>query len=387
MYKKSVVFKTIAGAEEMLADELRELGVEDVELGRRAAGGSVDQSVLYSVTYQSSLSLRVLELIGKFPLRKSDDLYQKCVKWDWSEYLNVKLTFAIDAQVNSRHFNHSHFAALRLKDAIADYFRENHGERPDVNAENPDVLFHLHIDDYYISVYRDAGGRSLNQRGYRKSSLGAPLNEVLASALVRKSGWKGNEILVDGMCGSGTLIIEAARLASRTPAQVARPELGFMGWPDYNPSLWTEVKAKADAARITPPCDLFASDIHGQAVKAARANAERAGMEAYIHWDKGDFFEASAPADHGVLLMNPPYGERLSLEDATAFYKKLGDAFKNNWKGWNCFVLGQKTEAFKQVGLKPKTKSNWLNGTLECGFNQYEIFSGSHKDFKREKNQ
>ena len=378
----SISVKCLAFCEELLLKELSDLGVTQLKLGKRVVYGTCSQSVLYKVCYLSRLALRVYVPIAEFYLRKVDDLYKKALQVEWDNLMLLDQTFAIDANVRNDFFQHPHFASLKVKDAIADYFRNEYDKRPNVDAENPDILFHVHIDEEKATISLDAGGRSLNQRGYRMGAGDAPLNEVLAAALIQTSGWKGDSVFIDPMCGSGTLVIEAAMVASHTPAQWARPQFQFMKWPGFNEEMWNEVKKEADDQIIAPPFAIYANDINKNALGWAKKNAGKENLSAHIFFGDNDFFQLQLENDRGVLMMNPPYGERLDLDDAIGFYKNIGNAFKSNWKGWNTWVFSGHLEAMKRLGLKPSKKSKWINAKIECVWYGYQIFEGSLKEFK-----
>jgi putative N6-adenine-specific DNA methylase len=325
---------------------------------------------MYEVCYGSRLALRVYVPIAEFFIRKVEDLYKKALQIEWDNLMLLDQTFAIDANVRHHSIQHPHFASLKLKDAIADYFRNEYEKRPNVDAENPDVLFHLHIDEGKVTISLDAGGRSLNQRGYRMGAGDAPLNEVLAAALIRTTGWKGDSVFIDPMCGSGTLVIEAAMVATHTPAQFARPQFQFMKWPGYDETLWLAVKKKRDDAIVQP------------ALGWAKKNAGKEDLAQHILFGSNDFFEMNLENERGMLAMNPPYGERLDLDDAIGFYKNIGNAFKSHWKGWKTWVFSGNLEAMKRLGLKPSKKSKWINAKIDCVWYGYEIFDGSLREFK-----
>lgn len=379
----NISVKCLPFTEELLKEELIELGVNDITIGRRVLHGSCDLKTMYRVCYTSRLALRILVPIAEFRLRKVDDLYKQAMKVEWDNLMLLDQTFAIDAHVRSDFFQHPHFASLKVKDAIADYFRQEYEKRPDVSPDNPDVLFHLHIDEEVVTISLDAGGRSLNQRGYRMGSGDAPLNEVLAAAIIKATGWKGESPFMDPMCGSGTLVTEAAMLASNTPAQIARPHFQFMKWPGFDQELWNELKAECDAKIVTPVYPIVGSDLDSSALGWATKNSRKAQVGEFVHFEKADFFELETDDAKGILVMNPPYGERLPLEEAYAFYGKLGDSFKKNWKGWNAWVFSGHLDAMKRVGLKPFKKSKWLNAKIDCVLFGYKMFDGDFKSFKQ----
>jgi putative N6-adenine-specific DNA methylase len=380
--KFSISVKCLANCEELLAEELQEFGVEKIKVGKRVVYGECTQEIMYRICYCSRLALRVYVPIAEFFIRKVEDLYKKAMQIEWDNLMLLDQTFAIDAHVRHHAIQHPHFASLKVKDAIADYFRKEYDQRPNVNADNPDVLFHLHIDEEKVTVSLDAGGRSLNQRGYRMGAGDAPLNEVLAAALIRTTGWKGETVFIDPMCGSGTLVIEAAMVATHTPAQWAKPTFQFMRWPGYQDSLWQEVKEASDAQITAPLFALYANDLNKNALGWAKKNAGKVNVAEHILFGSNDFFDLQLENEKGILAMNPPYGERLDLDDAVGFYKNIGNAFKSNWKGWKTWVFSGNLEAMKRLGLKPSKKSKWVNAKIDCVWYGYEIFDGSMREFK-----
>jgi putative N6-adenine-specific DNA methylase len=310
-------------------------------------------------------------------MRDADDLYRRALRFDWSDIIRPNQTFAIEPNVHSRFFRHPHFASLRLKDAIADQFRQRTGGRPDVQPENPDVLLHLHIDEHQVTISLDSSGDSLNRRGYRGSGALAPLNEVLAAAVVAHSGWIGQSALVEPMCGSGTLAIEAYLKATNTPSQRLWSSFGFMRWEGFSDELWQFVKDQADARTLPLAASIIALDAAPQAVRIATANAKYAGIppEA-ISFRVADFFDFEKPGDSGMLLFNPPYGERIDPEQLELFYRKIGDTFKHNWSGWEAWVLSGNMEALKRLGLRPNRRIPLMNSTIECRLAHFNLYEG-----------
>lgn len=372
--------KTLQFLEPLVEAELKELGASEITQGKRIVHATVNLELLYKCNYQLRTALRVLVPILNFNSRNSEDLYRSLKKFQWDDILSVKSTFLIDSSVHSKEYKLPHFAALKMKDAIVDFFKDKYGDRPDIEKEEPDVLFHLHIDEHRVSVSLDSSGFSLNKRGYRVLGGAAPLNEVLASAMIKLSGWNGQSHLYVPMCGSGTLAIEAAFLASNTPALKFNDHFAFKKWKAYDESLWGKVKT--DALEGVRPLNVHveASDIDRKALSIAKQNLERAGLSKMIHLEESDFFLQTPETDDGMVILNPPYGERLDPEQITFFYKRVGDSLKKNWAGFQAWMITGSPEGLKSFGLKPSKKTPLMNGAIECRFCKYELFKGSRAE-------
>lgn len=375
--KMPVAVKTFQWMEELVAEEMKTFGVENIHQGKRIVHGEADLETLYRLNYCSRFGLRVFVPILSFSIRNAEELYKKVRQFDWTPFLKRHQTFAIDPNVHSVHFRHPHFASLRMKDAMADQYRDKFGDRPSVDTDEPDVLFQLHIDEHRVTISLDSSGESLNRRGYRTSGAKAPLNEVLAAAIVQLSGWEGERPLVDPMCGSGTLLLEAWLQATNAPSQLFRRNFGFMQWSNFDESLWHTVQEEAKRSMRPLLNPIIGSDAAPQAVEIARRNLKAAGIDSGIELTVADFFELEAPAQQGVLIMNPPYGERIEPEQLMHFYKRIGDSFKQNWAGWDAWVFSGNIDALKQVGLRPSRKIPLMNGPIECRLMRFELYQGS----------
>lgn len=372
---------TLPHLEELLSSEMRTLGFTDVSAGKRIVHGSGDTRLMYEANLKLRTALRIYVPLQHFNIRHSDELYKRAMQIEWSDYLNVDQTFAIEPNVHSIMFKHPHFASLRMKDAIADYFKAKHGHRPDVNPENPDVLFHLHIDEHRVTISLDSSGESLNRRGYRQRGAQAPINEVLAAAMILLSGWKGEEEFYDPMCGSGTLAIEAAMIAAGIPSQLNRKEFGFMKWKNFDHALWEDVVQEAMKLIHTPTHSVFASDADSRQLEAARLNIQQAGLSDYIDLNLADLFEIVPKSPKGILVMNPPYGERMQEQDDIALlYSRIGTHLKHNWGGHTAWLISSNMDALKSVGLKPGRKIELMNGPLICSFRRFDLFAGKRVD-------
>lgn len=372
-----IAVKTLQWLEPLVAQELGALGAKDITTGKRIVFAHTDKEGLYKINLCLRTGLRVFVPVLSFSMRDSDDLYRRALRFDWSGIIRPNQTFAIEPNVHSRFFRHPHFASLRLKDAIVDQFRQRTGGRPDVQPEKPDVLIQLHVDEHQVTISLDSSGDSLNRRGYRGSGALAPLNEVLAAAMVAHSGYVGKQALVEPMCGSGTLAIEAYLRASNVPSQHLWPTFGFMRWEGFSQELWQFVKEQANAQIASPSAPIFASDAAPQAVRIAIANARKAGIPEHgINFSVADFFEVDKPEEKGMLLFNPPYGERIDPEQLELFYRRIGDTFKQRWSAWEAWVMSGNIEALKRLGLRPDKRIPLMNGTIECRLAHFNLYEG-----------
>lgn len=374
MSNLTYIVKTLSGLEPVLAAELIALGGGNVQELKRAVSFEGDQRLLYRANYELRTALRVLMPLHAFTAQREQYLYEGFRQVDWSRHLGVNDTLAIDAVVQGEVFRHSQYAAQLAKDAIVDQFRERMGRRPNVNVEAPTLRIHLRISGTYCEVLLDSSGDSLHKRGYRKDTVEAPLNEVLAAGMVLLAGWNGQSPFVDPMCGSGTLPIEAALIATRRPPQYLRPWLGFQKWKDYDAKLWKSVKTEADAGVQKNEFPLFASDKESRARNATSLNLMAAGLEAVVHVEKMPFEKLEKPAPTGLLMANPPYDERLKVDDVAKFYQSIGDRLKQQWAGWDAWLISSNREALKHVGLRTEKRITLFNGPLECSFQHFPLF-------------
>lgn len=367
---------TLAGLEEVLAKELIDLGANEVQIGRRSVYFKGDLKILYKANYCLRTALRILIPIDSYKIHSANDLYQRGCNFKWEELFDVKQTFAIQSTVFSDLFNNSMFASLKLKDAIADRFRYKFGERPNVDSKDPDVLINLHISNGYCTISLDSSGESLHKRGYRLAQNEAPINEVLAAALLQYSNWDRKSTLIDPMCGSGTIAIEAAMLANGIYPGTVRKSFGFMNWIDFDAKLFQRVEEEAKSV-MTDDVKILASDILRRNIDIASKNAEEAGVSNLIDFQVADFKTLEPAVDKPFLLFNPPYGERLTPDD-TNFYTTIGDRLKQHYTNATVWIIST-PECLKSIGLRPSRKMTLLNGSLECSFRKYELYSGSKK--------
>ena len=372
----------MAGLENVLAEELTSIGAQNVEPLYRAVSFEGDKALMYKANYCCRTALRILKPVTSFVARNEMALYNNIFKIQWHEIFNINETFAIDAVTSGNYFTHSQYAALKVKDAIADEFRQHFGARPSVDVENPDLRINVHIENEKVTLSFDSSGESLHKRGYRKVVDKAPMNEVLAAGLIKLTGWQCDCNFVDCMCGSGTLPIEAAMLAMGIPAGFFRKKWGFMTWHDFDKELWQNVVLDAGAEMEEFDYEILASDHSAKAVEIAKANIANAHLQHDIKLSKQDMFEMVPPEGGGIMIINPPYGERLEEKDLINLYKGIGDALKKNFKGFEAWIISSNKDALKLVGLKPSKKIDVYNGPLECKFEKFEIFEGSYKEKK-----
>jgi putative N6-adenine-specific DNA methylase len=373
--------KTLKGFEPLLADELRSLGAERIRIGNRGVTFYGGRALLYRVNLASRLSLRILLPVLEFEAADADTLYRKVKGYDWSVHLDNRMTFAVDPVVHSPSFRNSHFVALKVKDAIADQFRSRTSLRPSVNREHPDLLINLHISGRSVTLSLDSSGGSLHRRGYRTGHFDAPLNEVLAAGMIMLSGWDGKTPFMDPMCGSGTLIIEAAMIASGVPPGIFRDRYGFEGWRDFDVSLMDHVARQLPAAKeITVP--MAAGDINPDAVALTRNQLKKMDLHRFVKVEQGDFADASGFAEGTTIVMNPPYGERMRTGDLNTLYAMIGTTLKHRFPGSDAWILSSSREALQKVGLKPSDRYTLFNGPIECSYLHYRTFRGKWKEFK-----
>lgn len=369
--------KTFKGLEEVLAQELIELGANDVQLERRAVSFRGDKTLLYRANFCLRTAIRILVPIVSFKAKDTDELYQQLRRLDWSQYMKVDSTFAIDATVYSDAFRNSRFVTYRAKDAIADYWVENAHKRPNVSTQTPDLLFNIHIAKEQVTLSLDSSGESLHKRGYRVATTEAPINEVLAAGMLLLAGWKGQSDFYDPMCGSGTLLIEAALIARNIAPGVFRQSFAFEQWPDFDSDLWSDIY-NDDSQEREFEHTIYGSDASFYAIQQAAKNIKSAGVQKDIELKQIRIEELKPIADTNALVMlNPPYGERLkSNKEMEDLYSSIGTTLKHQFAGATAWIISSNEAAMKCIGLKPTAKLRLLNGELDCLFNKYELFNG-----------
>jgi len=370
-----IIAKTLSGLEESLAEELRELGI-NAELLHRAVRFNATNETLYRANYCSRLALRFLKFIASFEVVKQQDLYDQVKSIPWEEFITESQSFAIDAVINQSAFTNTLFVAQKAKDAVADRFRTIYGSRPSVDLDNPDLRINIHLQKELCTVSLDSSGHSLHKRGYRKRTWEAPISEVLAAGLIRLSGWDRETPLYDPMCGSGTIPMEAAMLASGTPAGFFKQEFGFMKWRDFDSTLWDRIKTEANAHIHPVTVPIRGSDSARQAIHAAKINIRKTHLGPDVQIQVANFHATKPPFEKGLVLMNPPYDERIQLDDGIAFYRSLGDTLKHLYSGWEAWIISSDLKALKFFGLKPSRKVPLFNGPLECRFVKFDLYEG-----------
>jgi putative N6-adenine-specific DNA methylase len=373
-----MIAKTMKGLEQLLAMEIKSLGGENIRKGVRVVYFDGDKELLYRVNFQSRLALRVLKPFYEFRARDENELYNGAYNIDWSSMLSNEKTFAIDGVLNSRYFNHSRYVALRVKDAIADQFRAKTGKRPNVDPDDPDIRINLHISDDRCTLLLDSSGESLHKRGYREATHEAPLNEVLAAGIIMLSGWDRQSPFIDPMCGSGTIPIEAAMMAWNIPPGIYRKQFAFEKWPDFDDGLLGRIYNQEHPEPDEKPV-IIGSDISAGAVGIARTNAGNAFLGKKIGFKISSFESLVPPVGHGVLVTNPPYGERIKQENLKAFHSVMGDVLKNRYPGYTAYILSSNMDALKFTGLRPEKKTVLFNGALKCRLVKFSIYEGSKK--------
>ena len=376
--------KTLRGFESLLAEELTLLGAEKTEVVNRGVTFYGGRALLYRVNLGSRLALRVLLPVLNFQASDAHDLYRNVKRFDWSLYLDNRMTFAIDPVVHSPFFNNSQYVAQKVKDAIVDRFREITSLRPSVKREEPDLLINVHISGKWVTLSLDSSGGSLHRRGYRSGIFEAPLNEVLAAGMVKLSGWDGSSPFLDPMCGSGTLAIEAALMAGGIPPGIFKKQYGFENWKDFDRELMEHVVHKLEAEKEVK-VSIVARDKDPAAVEITRQQVKQLDLEHVITVEQGDFMESDG--EEGItLIMNPPYGERLKHDDLEALYGDIGSTLKHKYPGSDAWILSSSKKALGRVGLKPASKQILFNGALECSYVNYKTFKGKMKDHKASNN-
>ena len=376
-----MVAKTFLGLEGVLADELRTLGAEDVNEGNRVVAFKGDKEMLYRANFACRTAVRVLKPFLKLRSSSADDLYEQLKSFDWEQLMQVNTTFAIDATVYSEEFNNSRFVTYRVKDAIADFFNEKYGKRPSIRLTNPDIRLDVHIAGREVTLSLDSSGDPLFKRGWRVAQTDAPINEVLAAGIILLSGWDGKTDLIDPMCGSGTFLIEAALIGANIAPGVYRDHYAFQQWPDYDADLFEKVY-NDDSAEREFTHKIYGSDIEGKAIAIARANVKNAGLNKYIELERRDFNDIELVPEGGTLISNPPYGERLNVEDIEELYREMGFKFKHTFKGYNIWLICNNEELHHKVGLKPSVRYKLNNGGLDCELLQYVIFDGRYDELR-----
>ncbi len=385
-YTFEMVAKTFQGLEDVLAEELRGLGATNVEPGLRMVSFEGDLEMLYRANLACRTALRILKPIFKFNASTTDELYDRIKSFDWNSILSLSKTFAIDSVVYSNVFTNSRFVTYRVKDAIVDYFKDKYGpdKRPGVRVQDADVLLNVHIAEDHVTLSLDSSGESLHKRGYRVAQTEAPINEVLAAGILLKTGYRGDTPLIDPMCGSGTFLVEAALIAANIMPGIYRRRFAFEDWKDFDGELFDSI-FNDDSAEREVTQRIIGSDISPAAVSIAERNIKSAGVAKYIDlcvkpmqsWTRDE-----VPSE-GILVANPPYGERIAVEDMENLYTMIGSSLKHVFLGYHAWIIAYREELLRRIGLAPSTKIPLLNGALPCELREYVIFDGLMSDFRK----
>ena len=373
MTEFEMIAKTFQGLEEILAKELIDLGANGVAIGNRMVSFKGDKALMYKANFHLRTAIRILKPFLHFKADSADEVYDICRKVDWEKYMSLSDSFAVDSVVYSEDFRHSKFVAYRVKDAIADYFRDKYGKRPNVSVSNPDLTFHIHISHDDCSLSLDSSGESLHKRGYRQEAMEAPLNEVLAAGMILMSSWDGKSDFVDPMCGSGTIPIEAALIAKNMAPGLFRSHFAFEKWKDFDRDLFEEIY-NDDSQEREFEFTIKGYDKDPKAILTAKRNAKAAGLLDTIHFEQRDFKDFEPVKERTVIITNPPYGERLVEENLLGLYEMIGERLKHALIGGEAWIISYHYECFDKIGL--------INGALPCELRKYEIFDGRYNDFR-----
>ncbi len=378
-----MIAKTFQGLENVLAEELTNLGANNIQIGRRMVSFTGDKGMMYRANFYLRTAVRILKPIKEFDAKDADEVYEVIKAMKWEDILDIHQTFAIDAVVYSEEFRHSKFVAYKVKDAIVDYFREKFNERPSVRINNPDIQLNIHIAETHCTLSLDSSGESLHRRGYRQEAVEAPLNEVLAAGMILMTGWRGECDLIDPMCGSGTIPIEAALIARNIAPGVFRKGYAFEKWPDFNEDMFQEIY-NDDSLEREQTCHIYGYDNNANAIAIATNNIKAAGVSKNIELKLQSFENFQQPENKSIIITNPPYGERISTNDLLGLYDMIGERLKHAFMGNEAWVLSYRRECFDEIGLRPSDRIPLFNGALECEYRKYEIFGGKYVSFREE---
>ncbi len=377
---RQYVAKTFSGLENELATELKFLGAENIEIIKRGVKFKGNKELLYRANYLVRTAIRILTPITEFKVTDEQSLYDGVKTIQWDDIMTHKQTFMMTADVFHSQIDHSHFAALKAKDALVDFFRDKIRRRPSVDKDDADIFINIHISHNVCTVSLDSSGESLHKRGYRIGADKAPLNEVLAAGLIRLSGWKGDVDFYDPMCGSGTIVMEAAMLAMNIPAGYYREKYAFEKWPDFDDELWKSIKEEHDNEFKDIDINIVASDRSEKAIQIAKRNLKHAGLHKDIDISKAYFDSVIPRSKKGLLLFNPPYGMRLTERDIVRLYQEIGDVLKSNWAGHQAWIITSALDAAKYIGLRPSKRIELYNGPIEAKFLGFDLYEGSRKE-------
>jgi putative N6-adenine-specific DNA methylase len=371
---QTYIAKTVAGLEEVLLTELEKQGASETKVLTRGVSFSGGRELMYRANYCCRTALRILKPVASLTIQKQEDLYREIREIRWEDWLEPSDTLAVDSVSSNSVFSNTQFISQRTKDAIVDRFRDKTGVRPSVSLDDPDLRINIHLNRESCTVSLDSSGASLHKRGYRKHQGVAPLSEVLAAGLVALSGWDQKSVFYDPMCGSGTILIEAGLAAKSVPAGYFRKEFGFMRWKDFDPGLWKTVKENADSKISGDPVPLFGSDISSRVIQQAEENLRLAELLKDASLKVTSFEDSAPPEPAGIIVCNPPYDERVKVEDIIGFYKTIGNVLKRKYTGYQAWFISSDLKAIKFIGLHPSRKIILFNGPLECRFVKFEMY-------------
>lgn len=374
-YHVEIIAKTFQGLENVLAQEIENIGGQNLTIVNRAVIYEGDASVLYKSNIMLRTALRILVIKKEFTIRKVSDLYDELSKIPWEGMMTLKQTFAIDCICHSPLFNHTLYPSQLSKDAVVDRFRRKFGKRPNVNPVNPDFRLNIHIREHTVTFSLDSSGSSLHKRGYRIAAVDAPLNEAMAAGIVLLSDWDGTSDFLDPMCGSGTIACEAAMIAAQMPPQRQDRKYTFEKWKSFDAALYNEIKDECFSRKQDPSCKIYGRDKSMRAYKISLQNATEAGVIDYVDFAKADFFKSPMDGNF-TIVTNPPYDERLKIKDINAYYKAMGDTLKTHYPGSTAYIFSGNIDALKCVGLKPARKVPLLNGKIESRLYRFNLYAG-----------
>ena len=377
-----MIAKTFKGLEDVLAQELIELGANEVQQDRRVVYFTGNKELMYKANLHLRTASRILKPICTFRANDTDDLYNKVHNLDWSQYISSNQSFAIDSTVYSETFNHSQFITYRVKDAIVDWYAEHNQKRPRISVSNPDIYLNIHISHDTCTLSLDSSGESLHKRGWRAEQTEAPINEALAAGMLLLAGWKGQCDLVDPFCGSGTILIEAAMIALGIPPGIYRSSFAFEHWQDFDRELFERLYNDESCEKEFTH-HIYGSDISNFSIRIAEKNIKSAGLNKYISVEISDIKDLQPKTEKCLIVSNPPYGERLDIKNIMQLYSNIGEALKHRFAGSTAWIISSDERYLKNMGLKPTKRISLLNGALDCWFNKYELFEGKHSDYKK----
>jgi putative N6-adenine-specific DNA methylase len=375
-----MIAKTFLGLEDTLAQELLRLGARDVEAHNRAVSFVGDKGFMYKANLNLRTALRILKPIFSFEVSNEESLYREINNYAWEDLLSADDTLAVDSVLNTDLFTHSQYISQKTKDAVVDRFRSKFDKRPSVDLTNPTIRINVFVSANTCYVSLDSSGYSLHKRGYRENVGEAPINEVLAAGLIMMSGWEPHKPLIDPMCGSGTFLIEAALIANNIPPGYYRESFGCMTWKDFDKELWDRILENSiNKIKNHDYVKIIGCDADRAMAEKASDNVKQSKVDDVVKVIHSSFEDFTPPEQKGVLIMNPPYGERLKIEEITEFYKKIGDTLKGKYEGYDAWIISSSPEGFKSVGLRPSRKITVFNGPLECRFMKFEMYRGTKK--------